>query len=342
VLARYAVAALAALACAGGWWIAEAHLEFEAVLLLFVLPVLLTTWFGGVGPGAITTALMLSAAVWLMPAEPTPSAQRGDYLDLSLFATEAVVIVALTGALRRARDEARQANRAKDVFLAAISHELRTPLNVISGWASQLRQRADDPDAVQRGLAAIERAARVQARLVEDLLDVSRAITGRLTIRHEPVGLASVLESAIDDARTDARRKAIDVRVDVRLDAVVDGDAVRLQQVFSNLLGNAIKFTPEGGRVSVSAVRANGHAEIAVVDTGVGIPADLLPAIFEPFVQVSATRDRQLGGMGLGLAIAKRVIELHGGRISADSAGPGHGSCFTVVLPVAGGRARSA
>ena len=334
---RYAVATLVALLCTGAWRLAAPHFEFEAVLLFFVLPVLIGSWFGGVGPGAIATLLMLASAVWLMPSETTASAQRGDYLDLLLFASEAGLIVILTGALRRARDEAERANRAKDVFLAAVSHELRTPLNVIIGWADQLQRRSDDPAAVKRGLDAIERAARMQARLVDDLLDVSRAITGKLTIRRETVVLASVLESAIDDARTNARAKAIDVSADIRLDAVVEGDPDRLQQVFSNLLVNAIKFTPQGGRISVCAVRANGDAEVDVVDTGVGIPADRLPNIFEPFQQVSAGRDRQLGGMGLGLAIAKRVVELHGGRISAQSAGPGRGSRFTVVLPVANG-----
>jgi signal transduction histidine kinase len=337
-LSRYGVATLAALLCAGTWWLAAPHIEFEAVLLFFVLPVLVGSWFGGVGPGATATVLMLASAVWLMPIETTASAQRGDYLDLSLFATEAALIVVLTGALRRARDDAERANRAKDVFLASVSHELRTPLNVILGRAAQLHLHADDPAAVARALAAIERAARMQARLVEDLLDVSRAITGRLTIRHETVALASVLESAIDDARTNARAKAIELSADVHLDALIEGDPVRLHQVFSNLLVNAIKFTPQGGRVSVHAVRSNGHAAVDVVDSGVGIPADLLPGIFEPFQQVSAARDGQLGGMGLGLAIAKRFVELHGGRISAQSAGPGRGSRFTVVLPEADGR----
>jgi PAS domain S-box-containing protein len=230
---------------------------------------------------------------------------------------------------------AQDANRLKDEFLATVSHELRTPLTAIMGWAYLLRAGQIDEGGRATALETIERNARAQAQIIDDLLDVSRIITGKLRLDVREIDPISFIESAIEAVRPAAEAKG------VRLQKVMDtgvvsiaGDPARLQQVVWNLLSNAIKFTPKGGRVQIRLERVNSHIEIAVTDTGSGIRPDFLPHVFERFRQADQATTRQHGGLGLGLSIVRHLIELHGGTVQADSAGENQGSTFTVKLPV--------
>jgi PAS domain S-box-containing protein len=239
---------------------------------------------------------------------------------------------------RVARSEAERVSRMKDEFLATLSHELRTPLNAILGWASILRSPngAASPEDLQQGLDTIERNARAQAQLIEELLDMSRIINGKLRLDVQPVDLQVVVSDAIESVRPAADAKGI------RLTRVLDpkggpitGDPNRLQQVLWNLLSNSIKFTPRGGRVQVFLRRVNSHVEITIVDSGQGISADFLPQLFTRFSQAETSLARRHGGLGLGLALVKSLVELHGGTVQASSPGPDQGSTFTVSLPLA-------
>ncbi len=237
---------------------------------------------------------------------------------------------------REARRQAEEANRMKDEFLATVSHELRTPLNPILGWAFNLRAGTVEPELLQEGLEAIERNARVQSRLVEDLLDVSRIVTGKLNMSIQPVDLRLVTDAAIENIRLAAKAKRIEliVRVGPNIPPVM-GDPGRLQQVLWNLLTNALKFTAEGGRIEVQLREDGSHVEVSVVDNGEGIPADFLPHVFDQFRQADSSITRKHGGLGLGLSIVRHLVELHGGTIRAESAGIGSGATFAFRLPVA-------
>ncbi|MBV9950070.1 MAG: response regulator [Myxococcales bacterium] len=233
---------------------------------------------------------------------------------------------------RRLRREADIANRAKDEFLATVSHELRTPLNAILGWTVSTRARKP-PDDIDRALAIIERNARRQVRLIEDVLDVSRVISGKLSLSLAPTGIASVVEGAIDAVTPAAEAKGIDIQVEAEPSLAITADADRLQQVVWNLLTNAVKFSPKGARVRVRAYREGSDLSVSVSDTGEGIAPDVLPYIFDPFRQADASTTRKHGGLGLGLAIVKQLVTAHGGTVEARSDGPGHGATFVVRLP---------
>ena len=236
----------------------------------------------------------------------------------------------------RLYQEAQESSRLKDEFLATISHELRTPLTAILGWAHMLRTGQYGGDSAFKAFETIERNARAQAQLIDDLLDVSRIITGKLRIDVRQVDPNSFVEAAIEAVRPAAEAKGMRMQKIMDTGVVtVSGDPVRLQQVVWNLLANSIKFTPRGGRVQVRLERVNSHIEIAVSDTGVGIPPEFLPHVFDRFRQADQRTTRQHGGMGLGLAIVRHLVELHGGTVRAESAGEGRGSTFTVLLPVA-------
>jgi PAS domain S-box-containing protein len=237
-------------------------------------------------------------------------------------------------ALREAKDEAESANRLKDQFLATLSHELRTPLNAILGYARMLQTNAIAPEKRQQAFEIIARNAVVQNQLIEDLLDISRITRGQVRLEPTPVPLAAVLREAVEVVRpaADARRIALDVDIDPFAGSV-NADAARLQQVFWNLLTNAVKFTDPGGRVAATLRRTGDDIEVSVVDNGLGISSDFLPFVFEPFRQADARLARAHGGLGLGLAISKQLVELHGGAIAAASGGPGMGATFTVTLP---------
>ncbi|MFN6963855.1 MAG: ATP-binding protein [Pyrinomonadaceae bacterium] len=243
-----------------------------------------------------------------------------------------------------ARRDAEAANRAKDEFLAVLSHELRTPLHAIGGWLSLLRAGQLDRSDRDRAFATIERAVAAQNELVNDLLDISRIAAGKLELESAPVDLHSIVADAAQDLQPDAAAAGQRLVADIDETAgVIDGDASALRRVMTNLISNAIKFTPSGGTVSVSLRRQPGadgrspEAVIEVADTGEGIAADFLPFIFDRFRQADSSSRRRHGGLGLGLAIARHLVEQHGGTIEAFSDGPGKGTTFTVRLPVASG-----
>ena len=237
---------------------------------------------------------------------------------------------------RSARMAAQRATRIKDEFLATLSHELRTPLSAILGWTQiLLRGHATSAADQQRAIAVIDRNARAQVQLIDDLLDLSRIMTGKLRLDLRQVSMLDIAQAAIDSAAPAAAAK--DIRLRSVLDpsrVIVNGDAGRLQQVVWNLLTNAIKFTPKGGQVQVLLQRVNSHIELSVADTGIGIPAAYLTQVFDRFTQVDGSTTRAHGGLGLGLAICKQLVELHGGTIRATSAGEGQGATFRVELPV--------
>lgn len=234
-----------------------------------------------------------------------------------------------------AQAQAEQANRLKDEFLATLSHELRTPLNAILGWAQLLRSPRKTHEDHHHGLETIERNARAQAQLIEDLLDISRIVSGKMRLDVRTVDMATVIQSAIASVRlaADARHIRLTESIDRNV-ASVWGDPDRLQQVTWNLLSNAIKFTPEGGTVTASLKQTDAHVEIAITDSGQGISPEFLPYVFERFRQADASTTRKYGGLGLGLAIVRHLVEQHGGTVRAASAGEDQGARFTVRLPV--------
>jgi signal transduction histidine kinase/CheY-like chemotaxis protein len=235
-----------------------------------------------------------------------------------------------------ARREAERQATIRDEFLATLSHELRTPLNAILGWAQVLKIESADANRIDQAVEVIERNARLQAQLIADLLDMSRILAGKMRVHVQPLDLAAVTSAAIDVVRPAAEAKSIRIeQVLEPIGNVINGDGGRLQQAVWNLLTNAVKFTPRGGKVQVVLARVNSHVEIRVSDSGEGIDAEFLPKIFQRFRQADASTARQHGGLGLGLALVKQLVEIHGGRIAATSEGLGKGATFTLALPLA-------
>jgi len=236
---------------------------------------------------------------------------------------------------QKARAEAEAANHAKDEFLATVSHELRTPLTSILGWTRLLRIREADPASLARGLETIERNAKSQAKLIEDILDVSRIISGKLRLEVRPNNLLPIIETAIDAVRPAAEAKAI--RIHTAFDATVGmlrGDPTRLQQIVWNLLSNAVKFTGNNGEIQVTLTQAGECVRLIVSDNGCGISEEFLPYVFDRFSQAERHMTRKHGGLGLGLAIVRHLVEMHGGIIQVDSPGEGQGATFTIDLPL--------
>ena len=238
--------------------------------------------------------------------------------------------------LERAKRDAEAASRAKEEFLAVLSHELRTPLTAVYGWARMLRSGQLQAEAAERALDVIVRNADAQVQLIDDLLDMSRIIAGKMRLDVRPVDLEAVIHAAIDAVRpaADAREIRLQCVLDPRAIGII-GDPDRLQQVVWNLLINAVKFTPKRGRVQVHLQRSNSHVEIVVSDTGQGIREEQLSHLFERFHQADSTSTRSHAGLGLGLALVRHLVELHGGKVTAQSPGEGQGATFTVELPVA-------
>ena len=233
-----------------------------------------------------------------------------------------------------ARQEAVQANRAKDEFLATLSHELRTPLNAIMGWAQILQLTPPSGDDLNRAMETIERNARAQTRLIDDLLDMSRIVSGQLLLDVETIDLQEMLRGSLESARPIAEPQGVTLEADIDDEPInIRGDATRLQQVVWNLISNAMRHTPRGGTVTVSLDRTDDRIRIAVADTGQGIPQDFLPRLFNRFTQADGSATRRHGGLGLGLAIVRHLVEMHGGSVQADSPGEGQGATFTVELP---------
>jgi PAS domain S-box-containing protein len=288
---------------------------------------------------------MLGSMTWLRLTAPTAFTVEDLALAEDLAARIALGIdnARLHRRAGRARVEAEEANRAKDEFLAVLSHELRTPLTAMLGWLRLLRMGQLGVEKTAQALEVVERNTRAQAQLINDLLDVSRIVAGKLQLDRYPVDLAPIMEEAVELSRSDAESKR--VKVELAVDegtGTVLGDPLRLGQIVTNLVTNAVKFTPAGGRVEVSLTRGEGAAVITVSDTGIGIEATLLPQIFDRFRQADSTITRRHGGLGLGLAIVRHLAELHGGSVIAESAGPGLGARFTVLLPMGPGPGRRA
>jgi signal transduction histidine kinase/CheY-like chemotaxis protein len=236
---------------------------------------------------------------------------------------------------RQARAEAEAANRIKDEFLATLSHELRTPLTSLLGWASLLRGPDIDDVLLDKGLQTIERNARIQTQLIDDLLDVSRIISGKLNLEVRPVDISSAVEAAITVVRPASEAKGIRLTYSRHpVMGAISGDSARLQQIIWNLLSNAVKFTPERGRIEVQLRQLDEHVQVTVSDNGQGISAEFLPRVFDRFRQADSSTTRDYGGLGLGLAIARHLVELHGGTIRAESAGESCGATFCVTFPL--------
>ena len=315
----------------------------SGILLSIALGTLAAVWVARSISGPIgklgASALSLGRGEALTPAETSIQEIRDVSVALATAAAELTRADAEREQLLRSEQDARAtaetANRAKDQFLAVLSHELRTPLNAVYGWAQMLRTGQIREEAQERALDIIVRNANAQLQLIDDLLDVSRVITGKMRLDVQSVDLKAVIEAALDAVRPAAGAK------EIRLQSVLDpragpvtGDPGRLQQVVWNLLMNAVKFTPKGGRVQVHLQRVNSHVEIVVSDTGEGIAPEILPVVFDRFRQGDSSTTRAHSGLGLGLALVKYLVELHGGTVVAQSAGGGMGATFTVKLPL--------
>ncbi len=299
----------------------------------------------------VPRSLTVAGRPWTLVVESRPALEQGSPVPMLLILTSGTALSLLlfgvtraqvrarqsaertSDQLRRSEEALRAANRSKDEFLAIVSHELRTPLNAIVGWGAMLRRGQIPHGSERHALEVIERNALAQARLVEDLLDISRAVAGRLRLELTDVNLAPTLRAAVDAVRPAATTSGVALALDLPDDlGVVRGDPARVQQIVQNLLANAIKFTKPGGRVRLEATRNGEDAAIRVTDNGIGIDPAFLPFIFEPFRQADTSTTRTHGGIGLGLAIVRHLVSLHGGTIDAASNGRGHGSTFTVRL----------
>jgi PAS domain S-box-containing protein len=235
---------------------------------------------------------------------------------------------------RRESERLEEINRQKDEFLGTLSHELRTPLHVILGWSRQMRKMNLPPQAAHAA-EIIERNATLQAQMMDDLLDISRIISGKLKMDLRKTDLAQAIRGVLEVIEPTAQAKQVQLRAELPPDAAIWGDPQRLQQVFWNLISNGVKFTPPGGSVSIQLQRTDGHIEIKVSDTGEGIDPELLPCLFERFRQGDGSTTRKHGGIGLGLTLVRHLVELHGGKVHAESAGKNQGSAFVVTLPSA-------
>jgi signal transduction histidine kinase len=324
-------------------------------LLILITAVMASALRGGTGPGLLATALsglaIFGATHFLARRFAIPPVNAGgEVVRLVIFLVVATGISLLAGARQRAegerdlllvrektaRAEAEAANGAKDRFLAAVSHELRTPLAAILSWASLLRGTAGCDETIRRALDAIERNAKSQARLVDDLLDVSRIVAGKLRLETRPTNLVPIIEAAVATLASAADAKHIRLHAAIDPDTgLVWGDPDRLLQVIWNLVSNAVKFTPEHGHISLHLTRVGPHAEVAVADTGPGIAAGLLQHVFEPFWQAkTGSGNQHTAGLGLGLAIVHQLVELHAGTVAVESRGAGQGTIFRVTIPL--------
>jgi signal transduction histidine kinase len=298
----------------------------------------------------VTSAIVLMAglAVWGAKHRYGPFVQDNANVTLLLLMSfvgtsslMTLLVAAVTTERRKAEAEksharqlAEEASRLKEEFLATVSHELRTPLNAVVGWSKLLRSGQLDADGTSHAVEVIERNAAAQRQIIEDLLDVSRIVTGKLRISTQPVDLLIVIHAAIDAVRPAAEAKEISISTHIGApDSIVRADVERLQQVFWNLLANAVKFTPHGGSIDVYLERNDSLAEVRIEDSGPGVPAEFLPHIFERFSQADGSSTRKHGGLGLGLAIVRHLVELHGGTVSATNREVGSGAILTVRLP---------
>jgi len=304
---------------------------------IFLAAVMISAWYGGLGPGLVATGVSLLGAARLLLADipPTMPSITGVSMgmDLLTFLVAAILISSLSATLRRARHEAEEATRRKTEFLAVLGHELRNPMGAITAAVRVLTESkaGSSPEAKQREI--IERQTRRLSMLVDDLLDVSRVVSGKILLERRPLDLGELVRRCVESYEGAAGRHREVVLSVADVPLVVEGDPTRLEQVVTNLLDNAVKYTPPRGRITVAVERRGTDALIRVTDSGIGIATEMLPHIFEPFVQVNAARRRAGGGLGLGLALVRGIVELHGGEVTARSAGADQGSEFVVQLP---------
>jgi signal transduction histidine kinase/CheY-like chemotaxis protein len=309
---------------------------------IYVASVVVATWFCGVDGGILSTVTAAFAGnYFFVPVRYEFIPHGEDWIAMGMFSAVAFGLVWLVGRWRAAEaanreqaEELKRTDRLKDEFLATLSHELRTPLNAVVGWADMLRRGSLHEEAARRAVESIYRNAQAQSELINDVLDVSRIISGKVRIEPRPVDVPALVRSATESVRPAAQAKDVTILTEFsEVPVPVSGDPTRLQQVFWNLLSNAVKFTPTGGQVRVSLRSVGADMRVQVADTGAGISAEFLPHVFERFRQRDSSSTRKHGGLGLGLAIVRHLVELHGGSAKAESAGEGRGATFTVTLP---------
>ena len=355
-LPRWAISLLAVLAAAGVGWLLAPWVGAESAYLLFTVAVMISARYGGLWSGLAATLLGAGIVLGVFATAPGSPAQ---WLLCAVFVAVGACISYLTEttaghaalatgrtedlrrlegeiAEARAREEGlREAGRLKDDFLATVAHELRTPLGAMLGWAHILREEKVDEATSARALDAILRNARLQTRLISDLLDISRVVAGTMRVEMQTVELVAVIRAALETVRPAAEAKGVSLTSNVDAEAgPVTGDPSRLQQVLWNLLTNSIKFTPAGGTVAVRVQAIGGEVEVTVEDSGPGIPPDFLPHVFERFRQAGGSATRGKGGLGLGLAIVRHLVELHQGTITVANRNPPPGAAFTLRLPI--------
>lgn len=340
-LLRIAIAFLTVPAVGLLRWLASPWLHVQNSLIVFIPAVMFATWFGGLWPGlaAMVLAAFVGESEVAGPAGLL-AAQNHEFIRILLFLITGAQVALGTEILHRRTREARAANHAKDLFLSILSHELRTPLTPALAAASDLAADTALPDAIRDHAGVIRRNILLEVRLIDDLLDISRIQKGKLVLKREIVDVDRLLQQALHTCAQAIAAKHLTVHFHTTSSPCrVNADPARLQQVFWNLLRNAVKFTPDHGAISINITEANPHAPGAAVvvqisDNGVGIPPEHLRSIFSPFEQGHADTPRQFGGLGLGLAISRSLVKLHGGSLSAASDGPGKGATFIVRLPL--------
>jgi signal transduction histidine kinase/CheY-like chemotaxis protein len=337
-------------------FVADPAIHDQIPYFIYVAAVAVATWSCGVDGGIFSAILSGFVGNYFFVAPRYELIPQGeDWIAMAMFVVVAFGLVWQVGRWKRAERvlqgqarvlrqqaddlrvlhaEAERLNRVKDEFLATLSHELRTPLNAILGWACMLSDGRLDGQRQKDAVMAILRNAQAQSHMVNDILDVSRIISGKLRLAVRPVDLAGVVSSAVDMIRPAAEAKHIRISTALTPHSIIVGDADRLQQVVWNLLSNAVKFTPKGGCVDVRVEPKDSQLALSVSDTGIGIEPSFLPHLFQRFRQADSSTTRQHGGLGLGLAVVRHMVELHGGTVSAESAGLDHGATFLVTLPV--------
>src|SRR6185295_2561690 len=319
---------------------------------LIIIAMIGSSWFLGFGPGMVLAVILELTLDYFTPPQFAFKSAIIIFNRMVLFSSvvwfaswrrsaekklreQRELLQVVLENEQRARHQAEAADRLKDEFLATVSHELRTPLSAILGWAAMLNMEELDEKTTRVALSTIERNAKAQAEIISDILDVSSIMAGKLRIDARAVELSVIVRAAVDTLQLAARAKGVSLSVSFDSDCFVVGDPDRLQQIVWNLVSNAIKFTPNGGKAQVRLARVDSHLELTVSDDGIGISSEFLPHVFERFRQADSSSTRAHGGLGLGLAIVRNLVELHGGTVSAESLGVGQGAKFTVQLPIA-------
>jgi signal transduction histidine kinase len=314
----------------------------QGVFTLFLAAVMLNSWYSGLGPGLLATAMGTLAGLYFLTRPDYSSTNYlGTVIRLIEFLAISGLIIGLNNAYQsstrlaeQARHEAEKATRAKDHFLAIVSHELRTPLTAIVGWVTLINKSNLEPGLIKQGLEAMTRNLSVLKTLIDDLLDISRITTGRLSLEIERTDVCEIIASVVNTMGPTVQVKQIDLTFHKENPKVmVNGDPARLQQVFFNLLANAVKFTPHKGEIEINVMKAGPEVQVSVKDSGDGISPSFLPYVFEPFQQ-GEMKSIERTGLGLGLSIVKELVELHGGKVEAHSDGAGLGSKFIIHLPI--------